>query len=407
VTLGAWGIFAFLWLATLTAARRDPVWVLLLEGAVFLVAAASFLSDVRLRNWKLAAGLALPAALGIGQLVAGGTISPAATALDAVRWLALAAWCVAAQRELSNDRERFLRLAVHSAGIFALLSLTMSWTSGGRLYWLWPTANAEVLGPFINPNHFAVWCELMLAPAIWVAAERRRSWWAAAAIAAGGAASGSRAGLALIALELVVLVAWQRRDLWPSKPKMALAMLAFPAMAALCGGDHLWRKLRDPEPLLYRAQMWQSSLELWRAAPWFGHGLGTFQLAYPETATFDTGEIVDHAHNDWLEWGVEGGLVLLVPLAAGYFYACGLTPFLPWLLGIPVAGLHALVDYPWARFPIALWVVLLITLASLQRPRSKLKQRSVRSPTERLAPPQKRILRPSWNPRLSHESALD
>jgi O-antigen ligase len=133
--------------------------------------------------------------------------------------------------------------------------------------------------------------------------------------------------------------------------------------------------------------MWFSSLALWRDAPWFGHGAGSFELAYPAAATFDTGELVDHAHNDWLEWGVEGGLVLVIPLLAGYLYATRLVPSLPWLLGVPIAGLHALVDYPWARFPMGLWVVLLITLASLPYPRSRLKQQTVRGRTERKSTP--------------------
>ena len=405
----AWAIAGCLWFGTLTAFRRDPAWDLLLEEAIFLLAAASLLRDDRLRVWKLALGMAALGGLGLVQCLAGHTISVAATALAASRWLALAAWCLIVQRELIDIRGRFLELTVHAAGAFALLSLAMEWTSGGRVYWWWSTTHSAVLGPWVNPNHFAVWGELMLAPAIWLAAGQPKFWWAAAAIGTGMAASGSRAGLGLMALELVLLLivlGWRRRDLWPARTKLALGLLALPLLAALLGGDPLWRKLRDPEPLLYRDQMWHSSMVLWRAEPWLGHGLGTFQLAYPAAATFDTGELVDHAHNDWLEWGVEGGLILVAAMLAGYLYAVNLTRFVPWLLGVPIAGLHALVDYPFARFPLCLWVILLLTLASLERSRTRMKPRLVKSAQRVRYPPIKVASAPLQSCTRSGENAL-
>lgn len=372
---GAWGIFACLWLATLTAFRRDAAHELLLEGVVFLMAAASFRRAEALRAWRIALGLSLVAGLGLLQLILGQTISPASTGLNVMRWLALAAWCLAVQREVTHARGRFLELAVHGAGAFAALSLLMWWTSAGRIYWWWPTPQLEVLGPWVNRNHFAVWCELLLAPAIWLASERRQFWWAVAALAAGGAASGSRAGLALIALESVVLLlllGWRR----PAWTKSVMALAAFLIAVTVLGGDQLRRKLGDPEPLLYREQIWQSSVALWRAQPWWGHGLGAFAVAYPAKASFDTGELVDHAHSDWLEWGVEGGVVLVALLLSGYLYTLRLTRLSPWLLGVPVAGMHALVDYPFARFPLFLWVVTLLTLAGTELARFKVKRRS-------------------------------
>ncbi len=381
MTLRTWGIFLGLWVATLTAFRRDPVWELWLEVAVFLGAALSFLHEGRPRTRKLTWGLLAIAALALGQLAFGFTIAPSFTALAATRALALAAWALLLQRELSDARGRFLEVTVHAAGAFALLSLLMWSTSGGRLYWWWPTTQTEVLGPWVNRNHFAVWCELMLAPAIWLAAGERKFWWAAIAIAAGGAASGSRAALGLMGLELVVLLVLlgcRRKDLWPARTKLACGLLVFPLAAALLSGDDLWRKIRDPEPLLYRDQMWHSTLALWRATPWFGNGLGSFERAYPAVATFDTGERIDHAHNDWLEWGAEGGVALVSILLVGFAHTTRLTWPVPWLLGVPIAGLHALVDYPFARFPMWLWLILLITLASFESPRFNVKQRSRR-----------------------------
>lgn len=404
----AWALFACLWVSTLAVYRQTAPGDLLCQAAVFLLASVSLFSAGPSPPWRaprLVWGLAAIAALALLQLVLDLTLSPSATALQAIRWLALAAWCVAAQCALPNSRRRFLELLVHAAGAFAVLSLLMWFTSGGRLYWWWPTPSSAILGPWLNPNHFAVWCELLLAPAVWLAAEKRQFWWAVFALVAAGAATGSRAGLGLMALELAILFIWLGFRARQPTGKLALALLTFPLLAALLGGDVLLRKIADAEPLLYRDQIWRSSLTLWRQQPWLGHGLGTYILAYPQAATFDTGELVDHAHNDWLEWGVEGGVAQFAILLAGYLYACRLVLATPWLLGLPLAGVHALVDYPLARFPLALWVVLLLTLATLDRPRSKLKQRLVRNFTQSALPPIRGTRSPHRTPIISAKTS--
>jgi O-antigen ligase len=94
--------------------------------------------------------------------------------------------------------------------------------------------------------------------------------------------------------------------------------------------------------------------------PWTGFGLGTFSTVYPAYAHFDVGLTVDHAHNDWLEWAAEGGIVFA-------FFWLGLAlwtlrPALRSVWGIGVVGtfLHCSVDYPFARFGISAWALILI-----------------------------------------------
>ena len=41
-----------------------------------------------------------------------------------------------------------------------------------------------------------------------------------------------------------------------------------------------------------------------------GWGLGNFENVYPQYAILQTSEIVDHAHNDWVEWVAEGGIAV-------------------------------------------------------------------------------------------------
>ena len=59
-----------------------------------------------------------------------------------------------------------------------------------------------------------------------------------------------------------------------------------------------------------RLPIWQASLHLFADAPWLGNGIGTFHDLYPSVRTeLMTGG--NHAHNDYIELLVEGGIVLM------------------------------------------------------------------------------------------------
>jgi O-antigen ligase len=114
-------------------------------------------------------------------------------------------------------------------------------------------------------------------------------------------------------------------------------------------------RLKEPDPLSMRREIFESSWNMTRARPWSGFGLGTFRWAYPEYAQFDPGSRVEHAHNDWLEWSAEGGigfaaawLALAIALARRALRSI-------WGVGVVAVLLHALVDYPFARFGVAVW----------------------------------------------------
>jgi len=87
--------------------------------------------------------------------------------------------------------------------------------------------------------------------------------------------------------------------------------------------------------------------------------LGNFATVYPEFAQFDPGAVVEHAHNDWIEWATEGGW----PYAAAWalLAMATLRPALRsiWGIGVPALFVHALVDYPFARVGVAAWLFIL------------------------------------------------
>jgi O-antigen ligase len=66
-----------------------------------------------------------------------------------------------------------------------------------------------------------------------------------------------------------------------------------------------------------RSLVWQSTLKLIESFPLTGTGLGTYELAYPPYKPQKLGAIImDHAHNDYLEFLSEAGLIGFIPWLA-------------------------------------------------------------------------------------------
>jgi hypothetical protein len=298
-------------------------------------------------HWTALALLAVPLA-GSLQLAAGFTAHRQATLAETLLWTALAALFVAARSLFADpaERHRFLDLALWLAGAVALVSLLQFFTSGGRIYWWIPTEAEAVLGPFRNRNHYASWM-LLFFPLALIRALRREPLpiLAAGAIAVSIFAGGSRAGIALLAAEAV-----------------ALLVLLRPATAPLFSLAP-WRDFGN------RDDLYRSTLEMIRRRPLTGHGLGAYETVYPAFARFDNGLIVDHAHNDWLEWAAEVGVIPTAMLAAAAAWSASAALRHPWALGVPAVFVHSLVDYPLHKPAIAAWtMVLLAALAAAEHP---------------------------------------
>ena len=66
-----------------------------------------------------------------------------------------------------------------------------------------------------------------------------------------------------------------------------------------------------------RSLVWQTTLKLIKRFPLTGTGLGTYELAYPPYKPQKLGAtIMDHAHNDYLEFLSEAGLIGFIPWLA-------------------------------------------------------------------------------------------
>jgi O-antigen ligase len=277
-------------------------------------------------------------------------------------------------------RRAFLRALFYFGFAMSVLATTQYFTSGGKVFWLFPSGYPDALGPFVYRNNYAAFIELLLPLAILEALRDRQRALPHSIMAgvmyASVIASASRAGALLATFEVLVVLALALGKRLISRRRLGVATLAILASAVIFTSVFGWRvlldRLKQPDPFAHRREMLQSSLAMARERPWMGFGLGSFQEVYPAYATFDIGLIVNHAHNDWAEWLTEGGVPFLLFLASVALWSVGPAFRSIWGLGLLSVFLHALVDYPMQRLGLAAWVFLLLgTLAAEERERSR------------------------------------
>jgi O-antigen ligase len=269
----------------------------------------------------------------------------------------------------ARTRHAFLLALLYFGFILSIVSVIQLFTSEGKVFWLFPSGYTEmVLGPFVYHNDYAAFVELLLPLAVFHALrDWRRAWLyalMAAFLFASVIASASRAGSAMVTIELAVILALAvtRRFVSGRRLGIVLAKIAIFAflLTGVVGWRVLWQRLQQPDPFVYRREMLISALTMARERPWFGFGLGTFQTAYPAYALFDIGLIVNHAHNDWAEWLAEGGIPFLAMLVSVAAWSVRPAIHSLWGIGLVSVFVHALVDYPMQRMGLAAWIFVLL-----------------------------------------------
>ncbi len=350
--------------ATLAIWSADPFTEWVSECGIFLLAGwVALRRNIRIGPTLIAA--AVLAVWGFGQLVMGAPVYRYATLNASLRVAALAATALVASVvfERAAARERLLRWLAWFGFLLSIASVVAYYTSPGKVLWLFASPYPDIWGPFLSRNNFAQFLELAFPVSLCQGCRmyraRRGTLYLAmsATILAAGLASASRAGAALLILEAALIFGLVRPPAW--RRLIPLFAAGVMVLAALAGGEVLIGRLRDPDPFRDRREIFAASLQMIEARPWSGYGLGNFATVYPQFAQFDPGAVVEHAHNDWLEWATEGGW----PYAAAWMLLAMAT-FRPalrsiWGIGVPALFVHALVDYPFARLGVAAWLFLL------------------------------------------------
>ena len=359
-------LLALLGWAVLTLWVRER-WALgALEAGVFAVSCGVLIqAALGWRAWS--AGLMVGPVLFVGswsalQLAAHWTVVRSDTADALLYWFTAACLVMLARNACHEraERERFLKDALVVGSAVCFLGILQMFTSGGRVFWLFPSGyETQVIGPFVNPNNYAAFVELLVPVALALAFRNEARAGAYLAVAAGlvasVVASGSRAGTIVVTAESVVaFLLWPRKR--PARTVVTFVVLAA-AFTLLVGYRFLWDRFTfDNDPYLVRREFLQSSVAMFRAQPWHGFGMGNWPAVYPQFAVIDSGTVANHAHNEWAQWAAEGGLPVLLAMAGVLVWALGPALRSIWGLGIVAVLIHSWVDYPFLRLGLAAWI---------------------------------------------------
>ncbi|MEQ1945794.1 MAG: O-antigen ligase family protein [Bryobacteraceae bacterium] len=267
----------------------------------------------------------------------------------------------------ASSRDRFLNVIVWFALALSVVAVFTVLTSPlGKAFWIFETGSGvPTLGPFVYKNQYAAFIEAILPLAVLRALGGRD------AAPSGGAwlqntlvvavlfgsvvAAASRMGTILCVSEIVLIPLIARmRGLIANRTALGAIFGSLTAMALLAlivGWQPIWQRLQEPNPYSLRLDLVKSSVAMIQERPWTGFGLGTWSSAYPAFARFDDGTFVNQAHNDWLQWGVEGGLPAFLLMLAIAVLAVRPAFRTIWGLGVLAVFVHCMIDYPMQQRP--------------------------------------------------------
>jgi O-antigen ligase len=267
------------------------------------------------------------------------SLDPYATRLVIVQVASLFVYFAATL--IFTDTPRRLRTLVRTITIFgfllAMFGLTQSLTTDGtRVYWFRQLTQSTAFGPFINRHHFAGYMELVIALPLGLlftgAVEKpKRVIYAFVALMMGVALlmTNSRGGVISLGAEIVFLAVVgttarsRNGQRLPRSERARAAMvragLAFALIVALIGGavvfggaDIFTRLLGTPtasDPTTGRAHFWSVALDVIKAYPITGSGLGSFGVIYTRYDSRNGLFRLEQAHNDYLQTLSDGGII--------------------------------------------------------------------------------------------------
>lgn len=276
------------------------------------------------------------------------SVYPYLTRVEALKWVAylLIIFLAGESFRTIEQLKSFVWFLVIFGFLISLFGIIQHFTFNGKLYWSVPLLSGGTpFGPYVNRDDFAGLVELV-APLgltlLFFKAVRRQhiTLLLLFTIVPIGAAilSASRGGIIGVFFEFILLAFLARARTIGKKQLLGVTALVF-----IAGTFIVWLGVSEAierfEQLAsgeisqnQRVAMYRDTSHIFFDHPWVGTGLGTFPVVYPGYASFyDSGLVVNHAHNDYLELLADTGLV------GG---ACGLS-FIVLLFWGGWAGLQA------------------------------------------------------------------
>ena len=240
------------------------------------------------------------------------------------------------------DTPHRLQVLVRTITIFgfclALFGLTQSFTSPTKVYWIRELNQSTAFGPFINRHHFAGYMELTIALPLGlllagaVDKEKRILYlFVAGLMGVALVMTASRGGIISLIAEILFLVAvtaiWRKQSERERRRSRSGRLKRIAARAGiatgllvglflgvvLLGGEFSINRFIDSvntdDPTTGRAHFWSVTLNIIKAHPFIGTGLGAYGVTYTQYDSRNGLYRLEQAHNDYLQVLSDAGIV--------------------------------------------------------------------------------------------------
>ncbi len=329
-----WGAISILALTPLAFGATSARASLLLTGAAWMALLCWLVGALRKGQLEMLTLATLgPALLLLAftawHWVTRSSANPEATQLEWLRWVGILSVALVAGESV-RSRGQLLQLcrALAISGLLvSTFAIAQYWTGNGKIYWLVePLQGGWMFGPYVNRNHFAGLMELWIPVALGLAMMpentfMRRWLWCAVALVMGTAVvlSGSRGGVIAITVQ-ILLIAFVAAGFRGRRTLLTLAisLALMGGSAALLGRSETFERykhsmelprLQQEEASLNRIEAWRGAWMIFLQHPVTGTGLDTFATHFPAVRSFATDKVWTHAHNDFLQFLSETGLI--------------------------------------------------------------------------------------------------
>jgi len=233
--------------------------------------------------------------------------------------------------------QRMLKILVYFGFGLAIFAIIQKATWNGKLYWLRELTmqGAGPFGPFVSRNNYAGFINMLIPLSLGLAFTRRNRerqllfGFFALIMAVSLFISLSRGGIISFFAGIIIFALFLAWDRFRTNKRWALAAFVFAVFLYLLylGIDPIIDRFYKTDLAREdRFAVWSATFNAFKDFYFTGSGLGTFINIFPfyTPQNIDINVIFDHAHNDYLEFILEAGIIgtILLILFLYFFIRC-------------------------------------------------------------------------------------